>query len=125
MVTRSRSRCERDAPSARLTPPALPARRSACRRTSAAFDERLYIVVPEDGATSVDVLRRDGTFLARYLLDDRGALAGTLLRDATGHPPRPATAGAFAHEVLDRLPRGGFAISSGEVCAWLLLRAIT
>jgi hypothetical protein len=89
------------------------------------FDDRLYVVVPESGGTSIDVLARDGTFLARYVLDDRDGLAAALLRDATGHPPRPATADAFGHEVLDRLPRAGFAISSGEVCAWLLLRAIT
>ncbi|WCB92478.1 hypothetical protein DSM104299_01174 [Baekduia alba] len=89
------------------------------------FVERLYIAVAEeDGDTSIDVLDRSGTFVARFVVGDRYAAADALLRDATGHAPRPATAEAFAADLLDGLPDDGVAISSSEVCAWLLLRAI-
>jgi hypothetical protein len=98
----------------------------ACRPLGAVFVERLYIAIGEEGGeTSIDVLDRDGMFVARFLVADRRAAAETLLRDATGHIPRATTAEAFADELLDGLPDDGFAISSGEVCAWLLLRAIS
>jgi hypothetical protein len=88
-------------------------------------DERLYIAVLEgEGHSTVDVLARDGTFLLRLLVAGPAGLAEALLRDATGHPPRPATVEAFTQEIVGHLPPTGFAISSSEVCAWLLLRAI-
>lgn len=121
MASRTRTRCD----VAGLRRPELPARRAACRSSAPVFVERLYIAVAEDdGDTSIDVLDRGGTFVARFVVADRHAAAETLLRDATGHPPRPATAAAFADELLDGLPDDGFAISASEVCAWLLLRAI-
>jgi len=129
MITRRRSRCT----AGRSTPSTLPARRAGCRAAGTqaleallGVDERLYVAVLEDeGETSIDVLDRSGTFVARFVVGGRAAVAETLLRDATGHAPRPATADAFGHEILDRLPRDCFAISSSEVCAWLLLRAIS
>jgi hypothetical protein len=128
MARRSRTRCTENPGR-----PRLPARRAACRSPAAAgldallgAPERMYVAV-QDGETAlvtVDVLGGDGTFLARFVVDGADALAAALLRDATGHPPRPATTSAFAHEIVERHVRDGFAISSTEVCAWLLLRAI-
>lgn len=120
MTTRTRTRCDR---LGRRTPQ-LPARRAACRRPSLAFTDRLYIVVPEpeEGATAIDILDDSGNFLSRFYAPDRLAIAETLLRDATGAPPRPTTAAAFA---TDLLSTDTLAITSGEVCAWLLLRAIS
>jgi hypothetical protein len=118
MTTRTRTRCDR---LGRRTPQ-LPARRAACRRSMPEFDDRLYILVPEDGETAIDVLDRSGTFISRFYSPDRLTTAETLLRDATGAPPRPTTAAAFA---ADLLTTDGLAITSGEVCAWLLLRAIS
>jgi hypothetical protein len=128
MPPRTRTRCT----AAGVRPPRVPARRAACRSVApGALDallgaaERLYIAALEpDGQTTIDVLDRDGTFVARFVVGGRDALAEALLRDATGHPPRPATVDAFTHEILDHLPRDGFAVSSSDVCAWLLLRAI-
>jgi hypothetical protein len=102
----------------------LPARRAGGRP---ALDQhgRLYVVVWEgDGAATVDVVDEDGTPLAQWHCGGTDALAIALLADATGHPPRPATAHAFAEDLLAGLPRDGFALSSPEICAWLLLRAI-
>jgi hypothetical protein len=102
----------------------LPARRSG---GAPAFDQRgrLYVAVWEaDGAATVDVVDPSGTLQAQWRCGGAEALAVALLADATGHPPRPATAHAFGDEVLALLPRDGFAIASSEICAWLLLRAI-
>ena len=118
MTTRTRTRCDR---LGRRTPQ-LPARRAACRRSMPEFDDRLYIIVPEDGATAIDILDRSGTFISRFYTTDRLTTAETLLRDATGAPPRPTTAAAFA---ADLLTTDDLAITSAEVCAWLLLRAIS
>jgi hypothetical protein len=102
----------------------LPARRAACRPVTHDW-ERLYVAVWEDdGAATVDVVEDHGTLSAQWRCGGAHALAVALLADATGHPPRPATADAFADEVLALLPRDGFVIASGEICAWLLLRAI-
>lgn len=119
MTRRRRSGCDR--PRATVT---LPARRSG---GAPAFDPRarLYVAVWEDdGAASVDVVDSSGTLQAQWRCGGAEALAIALLADATGHPPRPTTAHAFGDEVLAALPRDGFAIASGEICAWLLLRAI-
>jgi hypothetical protein len=116
MVTRTRSRC--DAVRARRLD--LPHRRAACRREAAVFVERLYVVVAEDDGFSIDVLDRDGEFVARFVMADRLAAAGAVVRDATGFAPKPQTVEAFAEELLGE----GLAISSSEVCAWLLLRAL-
>jgi hypothetical protein len=122
MTTRTRTRCDRLG----RRSPSLPARRAACRRDPIEFTERLYIVLWEDGAAAIDVLDRSGTFVSRFYAPDRLAIADTLLRDATGSPPRPTTASAFATELLDTVfADDGLAITSGEVCAWLLLRAIS
>ena len=102
----------------------LPARRAGGRPK---LDQRgrLYVAVWEDGgAASVDVVDEDGTPLAQWRCGSTDALAIALLTDATGHPPRPATARAFAEDLLAGLPRNGFALASTEICAWLLLRAI-
>jgi hypothetical protein len=121
MLTRTRSRCDAHG----LRRPELPARRAGCRSLPI-FVERLYIAIAEpDGETSIDVLDRSGTFVARYVVGDRHAAAEAIVRDATGHPPRTTTASAFADELLDTLPDDGVAITSSEVCAWLLLRAIS
>jgi hypothetical protein len=128
MPPRSRTRCT-------ATPrrALLPARRAACHSpATGGLDallgepERLYIAMHEGeaGQATLDVLDPDGTFVARLVVEGSDALAEALLRDATGHPPRPATVTAFAQEVVERHPGDGFAISSSEVCAWLLLRAI-
>jgi hypothetical protein len=122
MTTRTRTRCDRLRPRAS----SLPARRVACRRPVLEFQDRLYIVVPEDGAWAIDVLEDSGTFVARLVVADRLAISEALLRDATGAAPRPATAAAFADDLLHTAFAGdGLAITSGEVCAWLLLRAIS
>jgi hypothetical protein len=109
----------------------LPARRAACRpvvaknTTERLLGEpaRIYVVGRElDGRTVVDVVDARGVLAEQW--DVSEGLAAALLRDATGHPPGRATVSAFADEVLAVLPDEGFAISSGEICAWLLLRAI-
>jgi hypothetical protein len=122
MLTRTRSRCD-----ALVRPrPERPARRAACRTPVVEFAERMYIAIgEEDGTTSIDVLERGGAFVARFVVADRAAAAEALLRDATGHAPRPATRDAFAGELLAGVEEDGLAITSGEVCAWLLLRAIS
>jgi hypothetical protein len=76
------------------------------------------------GPVVVDVVDATGALTARWECGGDAALAVALLADATGHRPKEATAAAFAREVLAPLPRDGFALSSQEVCAWLLLRAI-
>jgi hypothetical protein len=96
--------------------------------------ERLYVAVREGADRGVvDVVAQDGTLVDQLAVawpttgpahDGTVALAAALLHDATGHPPRPATVSAFADDVLDHLPTTGFALTSSEVCAWLLLRAI-
>jgi hypothetical protein len=122
MTTRTRMRCDRLRPRAS----SLPARRVACHRVLPEFSDRLYVVVPEDGAWTIDVLERAGTFVARLVVADRLAIAEALLRDATGAAPRPATAAVFADDLLaTAFTDDGLAITSGEVCAWLLLRAIS
>lgn len=78
----------------------------------------------EDGRLGVDVVDARGVLTARWACGDEGALAIALLSDATGHRPKEATAVAFRREVLAHVPRDGFATSSQEVCAWLLIRAI-
>ncbi|WP_324907883.1 hypothetical protein [Baekduia sp.] len=93
-----------------------------------ALDEpgRMYIAgwdVP-GGPVSVDVVDPAGTLTAHWECGSDAALAVALLSDATGHRPREATAAAFEREVVALLPRDGFAMSSQEVCAWLLIRAI-
>jgi hypothetical protein len=105
----------------------LPARRAACRPRYAALDEpgRMYVAGWEpDGHVSVDVVDDRGILNAHWTCGDEAALSIALLSDATGHRPQDATATAFRREVLSLLPRDGFAISSQEVCAWLLIRAI-
>jgi hypothetical protein len=122
MTTRTRLRCDR---LGRRTP-SLPARRAACRRAPLEFTDRLYIVAAEDGAAAIDILDDSGTFISRFYAPDRLSIAETLLRDATGAPPRPTTAAAFADDLLaSAFTDTGLAITSGEVCAWLLLRAIS
>jgi hypothetical protein len=121
MTTRTRTRCDRLG----RRSPSLPARRAACRRALPEFSDRMYIVLWEDGAGAIDILDRSGTFVSRFCAPDRLAVAETLLRDATGSPPRPATTAAFSDELLtSAFTDDGLAITSGEVCAWLLLRAI-
>lgn len=123
MTTRTRTRCDR---LGRRRTPQLPARRASCRRPPLDFSDRLYIVVPEDGAAAIDILDRSGTFISRFYAPDRLSIAETLLRDATGAPPRPTTAAAFSDDLLtDAFTDTGLAITSAEVCAWLLLRAIS
>jgi hypothetical protein len=107
----------------------LPARRAACRPAAYELGEpvRMYVAGREpDGTMVVDVVDGEGalTYQWRFGRDEALALTFALLADATGHPARATTAAAFTSEVLDRLPADGFAISSGEICAWLLLRAI-
>lgn len=76
------------------------------------------------GPVVVDVVDATGVLTAHWECGSEAALAVALLADATGHRPKEATAAAFAREVLSLLPRDGFALSSQEVCAWLLIRAI-
>lgn len=78
----------------------------------------------EGGQVTVDVVDDRGVLTAHWACGDEAALAIALLSDATGHRPKEATAVAFRREVLALLPRDSFAISSQEVCAWLLIRAI-
>jgi hypothetical protein len=86
---------------------------------------RMYVVAVEpDGRLGVDVVDERGELTARWLCGSAAALAIALLSDATGHRPKEHTAVAFAREVLALLPRDGFALTSQEVCAWLLIRAI-
>jgi hypothetical protein len=124
---------------------ALPARRPACVLGAPADPGALFADAPriyvatrdEHGFATVDVV--DGTIgdavAARTPLpipapdwgghgDGAFALAAAMIEDATGHPPRLATTNAFVEDVLDHLPHAGFAISSSEICAWLLMRAI-
>ena len=85
----------------------------------------MYVAGWEDeGHISVDVVDDRGVLSAHWECGDEAALAVALLSDATGHRPKEATAIAFRREVLSLLPREGFAMSSQEVCAWLLIRAI-
>lgn len=105
----------------------MPARRVACRPRRRGLQERgrLYVAGREvDGRASVDVVDERGVLTAHWECGGDDALAVALLSDATGHRPKAATAAAFRREVLAVLPRDGFALSSQEVCAWLLLRAI-
>jgi hypothetical protein len=107
---------------------ALPARRAGGGRPALDQRGRLYVAVREDDGTAtvdvVDVVDAFGTLQAQWRCGSADALAIALLCDATGHPPRPATAHAFTTELLTTLPRDGFALASSEICAWLLLRAI-
>jgi hypothetical protein len=120
----------------------LPARRAACRslRPSAleavlGEPERLYVAWrDDDGRGVIDVIEDLGGPVGRLAVqwpdwggrgDGTFTLAAVLLQDATGRPPGLATANAFAEDVLEHLPHDGFAISAGEVCAWLLMRALT
>jgi hypothetical protein len=81
----------------------------------------MYVAGREpDGTLVVDVVDGDGILQDQWRHRSAHDVAIAVLADATGHPPRPATAGAFA----DALPDDSFAISSAEVCAWLLVRAI-
>jgi hypothetical protein len=73
-----------------------------------------------DGTVVVDVVDADGALAEQWRCGDGAVVAAAVLGDATGHRPRPATVSAFA----EILPADGFAISSAEVCAWLLIRAI-
>jgi hypothetical protein len=108
----------------------LPARRASCRSdVSRSLDAllgepvRLYVATRADGI--VDVVDERGELVARWEVG--GGVAGiaeAMLRDATGHPPKPRTVEAFVEEVVGVMPADGFAISSSEVCAWLLIRAI-
>jgi hypothetical protein len=105
---------------------ALPARRVGCRQR-VAFDEpaRMYVAGWEpDGRAVVDVVDAQGRLKAHWECGSEAALAIALLADATGHRPKEHTAAAFAREVLSVLPREAFAMTSEEVCAWLLMRAI-
>jgi hypothetical protein len=111
---------------------ALPVRRVACRPLRRGSVEallgdpaRIYVGGRDvDGTVGVDVVDGRGVLRDRLWGDGPMEVAVALLRDATGHAPRPATAGAFASEVLERLPNEGFVLTSSEICAWLLLRAI-
>jgi hypothetical protein len=76
------------------------------------------------GPVTVDVVDAAGVLTARWECGSDEALALALLSDATGHRAKAATAAAFEREVLALLPHDAFALSSQEVCAWLLLRAI-
>jgi hypothetical protein len=101
----------------------LPARRAGCRPAPRPFGEpvRMYVAGREpDGTVVVDVVDGDGILREQWHHRSGEDVAIAVLGDATGHPPRPATASAFA----DALSDDGFAISSAEVCAWLLVRAI-
>jgi hypothetical protein len=112
----------------------LPARRVACCRQALPALEavlggssRVYIAARDDaGRLLVDVLDEHGVLREPLTIDadDPVALAAAMLEDATGHPPRPATISQFADDVVRRQPAAGFAISSADVCGWLLLRAI-
>jgi hypothetical protein len=120
-MTRSRGLCERRG---RWE---LPPRRARCRRPAPRLlrePERLYVASAEGvGRGVVDVV--DGAVLhVMQVAASWPEVALVLLEDATGHPPEPATAAAFADEVLARQPPEGFAITSGEVGAWLLIRAL-
>jgi hypothetical protein len=105
----------------------LPARRATCRRPAPrllAAPERLYVASADaDGRGVVDVVDADGRHVVQ-VAGEWPEVARVLLEDATRHPPQPATAAAFAHEVLAQLPPEGFALTSSEVCAWLLIRAL-
>jgi hypothetical protein len=110
------------------------ARRAACHRPrpgalGALLGEhaRIYVAGRElDGDGVIDVVDEHGELRDRLpvVAVDWGSQAAALLKDATGHSMQPATVEAFADEVLARLPHEGFALSSSEICAWLLLRAI-
>jgi hypothetical protein len=116
------------APSSRV------ARRAACRPARSGAVEallggpaRIYVGGRElDGDGVIDVVDAHGELRDRLAVaaPDWSSSAAALLQDAIGHPARPATVAAFADEVLGRLPYEGFALSSADVCAWLLLRAI-
>jgi hypothetical protein len=85
----------------------------------------VYVVAKEpDGRIGVDVVDERGELTARWMCGGEGALAIALLSDATGHRPKEHLVAAFEREVLALLPREGFALSSQEVCGWLLIRAI-
>jgi hypothetical protein len=109
----------------------IPARRARCRglATGAATPllggpERLYVAVREaDGLGVVDVVDGADEHVVR-LVAPWPEVAVLLLADATGRRPLAETAVAFADEVLAPLPPEGFAITSSEVCAWVLIRAI-
>jgi hypothetical protein len=130
-MARPHARCSRARRPAR---PPLPARRASCRiALSPGLDallaepQRIYVAGRElDGDGAIDVVDEHGRLRDRLPVIAGGwsAQAAALLADATGYPPRPATVAAFADEVLDRLPYDGFALSSSEICAWLLIRAI-
>jgi hypothetical protein len=120
-MTRRRCACDR------AVEVELPARRAACRPRATPLDEpgRLYVAGREaDGQVTVDVVDAAGALTARWTCGGDEALAVALLSDATGHRPKAAIAAAFGREVLALLPRDAFAISSQEICAWLLIRAI-
>jgi hypothetical protein len=81
----------------------------------------MYVAGREpDGTTVVDVVDEHGALGEQWRCRAHADVAAAVLADATGHPPRDTTAAAFAAT----LPADGFAISSHEVCAWLLVRAI-
>jgi hypothetical protein len=106
----------------------MPARRAVCRPRVTALDEpaRMYVAGWETpgGPVIVDVVDATGVLTAHWECGSEEALAMALLSDATGHRAKAATAAAFEREVLALLSHDGFAISSQEVCAWLLVRAI-
>jgi len=120
----------------------LPARRAACRSLGPSAveavlgePERLYVAWRDDAGCGVVEVIEDlggpgGRLAVRWRdWDGRGdgtfTLAAMLLQDATGRAPGLATTNAFAEDVLEHLPVDGFAISAGEVCAWLLVHALT
>lgn len=121
-MTGRRSACER---TVKLR---MPARRPPCRPRVAALDEppRLYVAGWETpgGPVTVDVVGPSGALTAHWECGTDEALAMALLSDATGHRAKAGTAAAFRREVLALLSHDGFVLSSQEICAWLLVRAI-
>ena len=92
-------------------------------------DPRIYVgrleagvpAVYAVGAADVERLHPPGRALewGADAGDAASALAGVLLADAAGTEPAAEVCRRFAHQILGRLPRDGFALERETVNAWL------